>query len=106
MSKNLNSKRQTMGTSASAVTNQSGAPSANTIPVPRKNTQAGGVPGAKANRSQVHERNGFKGAPQATISYPNSPEAANTFRNVRLVPSALGNRDFWAKRAEGPTLHA
>lgn len=95
----------TMGTSAATSTeNLSGAPSANTIPVPRKNSQAGPVEGSGGHRQGVLERNGFKGAPQVNTVYPNSPEAANVFRNVRLVPSAKGNRDFYARRAEGSAL--
>src|SRR5205823_2072591 len=93
---------QKMGTDAAYAENISGAPSANTHPVARKNTQAGPVPGSKANRQATMERNGFQGAPQVTYEYPNAPEAANVSRNVRLVPSAKGNRDFYARRAEGP----
>jgi hypothetical protein len=97
-------KFPTMGTDAAYAENLSGAPSANTKPVPRKNTQAGPVPGSKANRKGTLERNGFQGAPQVTYEYPNAPEAQSTQRNVRLVPSAKGNRDFYARRQEGPTL--
>ena len=92
---------QKMGTDASQAENVSGAPSANTKPVARKNTQAGPVPGAKANRKGVLERNGFQGAPQVNHVYPNAPEAAQVFRNVRLMPSAKGNRDFYARRQYG-----
>ena len=95
---------QKMGTDSAYAENLSGAPSANTHPVPRKNTQAGAVPGTKSNRIGTLERNGFQGAPQVSYEYPNSPEAGNTFRNVRLMPSAKGNRDFYARRAEGPSL--
>jgi hypothetical protein len=94
----------TVGTEMAHAENISGAPSANTKPVPRKNTQAGGVPGTTANRSGTLERNGFKGSPQVNRAYPNP--YPDTQRNVRLVPSAKGNRDFFARRQEGPTLIA
>lgn len=92
-----------MGTEAASVNNVSGAPSANTTLISKKGNAKGGAPDAstKANRKGVLERNGFKGAPQATISYPNAPEANATLRNVRLVPSAIGNRDFYLKRQYG-----
>jgi hypothetical protein len=91
-----------MGTEAASANNVSGAPSANTTLVPKQGS-SGGAPDAstKGNRQGVLERNGFKGAPQTAISYPNAPEAANTLRNVRLVPSAVGNRDFYLKRQYG-----
>lgn len=90
-----------VGTINANATNVSGAPSRNTKPVPRKNTQAG-TDGATANHRQgVLERNGFKGAPQINHSYANAPEASQTFRNVRLFRSAVGNRDFYSKRQYG-----
>lgn len=91
----------TMGTSAAQATNVSGAPSTKTMLVPRGNTQAGYDSPTAAHRAVAYERNGFKGAPQVNHVYPNAPEAANTFRNVRLVPSAIGNRDFYLRRQYG-----
>jgi len=41
-------------------------------------------------------------APQTTISFPNSPESAQTGRALRTVPSVAsrtGNGDFWDNRA-------
>lgn len=41
-------------------------------------------------------------APQTTISFPNSPEAAQTGRGLRVVPSVAsktGNGAFWDNRA-------
>lgn len=97
-------KFETVGTVNANPVNVSGAPSANTKTAPRHNTQAGPVPGSKANRKGTLERNGFQGAPQVSYSYPNAPEASSEGRNVRLVPSAKGNRDFYARRQEGPAL--
>lgn len=92
-----------MGTSNATAVNVSGAASPNTRFVPRKNTQGGGDPsvGTKSNRQGSLERNGFKGAPQVNHCYPNAPEAANVQRNVRIVQSAIGNRDFYLKRQYG-----
>lgn len=93
-----NSKFPTMGTSASNAINVSGAPSKNTKCVPRKNTQAGPVPGQKVNRKNVLERNGFKGAPQMTHAYPQP--SGDTCRNVRILPSAVGAKPFYDGRAD------
>ena len=93
-----------MGTEASAVTNVSGAPSKNTKPIKKSAHSKGGSPypeQTKANRKGVLERNGFKGAPQTTLYAPNAQEASATFRNVRLMPSAIGNRDFYLRRQYG-----
>lgn|SRR5438128_731049 len=92
---------QKMGTDAAYATNQSGAPSAHTILAPRHNTQAGTDGPTKSNRQGTLERNGFKGAPQVNHVYPQAPEASLEFRNVRLVPSAIGNRDFYLRRQYG-----
>lgn len=97
------SKFPTMGTAAAQANNVSGAPSTKTTPVAKTGNSKGGSaePATAANRGVSMERNGFKGAPQATHVYPNAPEASNTLRNVRLVPSAIGNRDFYNKRQYG-----
>lgn len=52
-------------------------------------------------RSGHQERLGAKYAPQMPMYAPNAPEASLTQRNVRVVPSAIGNRDFWSKRQFG-----
>jgi hypothetical protein len=103
MADNTKTKFPTMGTEAAYAENLSGAPSANTHPVPRKGAQSGTDSATASHRQATLERNGFQGAPQVSYEYPNAPEAANTFRNVRLMPSAKGNRDFYARRAEGPS---
>jgi hypothetical protein len=60
-----------------------------------------GVPdeGVKGNRTGVEkEYNGPHFAPQTTLYAPNAAEASDQPRNVRLVRSAVGNRDFWESR--------
>jgi hypothetical protein len=91
-----------MGTEAAYANNVSGAPSRNTKPVAKNGNAKGGAgePATAANRQDVLERNGFKGAPQMKHSYPTAPEAGLTQRNVRLVRSAIGNRDFYDRRAQ------
>jgi len=98
MTDNTKTEFEKVGTANANAVNVSGAGSPHTIAVPRKNTQAG-QDGATANhRLATLERNGFQGAPQVAYSHPNSPESSSVGRNVRLVPSAKGNRDFYARR--------
>jgi hypothetical protein len=95
-----------VGTANANAVNTSGTPSANTHLAPRHNTQSG-QDGATANhRLATLERNGFQGAPQVAYSYPQAPEAAQVGRNVHLMPSAKGNRDFYARRSEAAALVA
>lgn len=54
-----------------------------------------------AHRPNIQENMGSSLHPQPAILQPNSPEAEQTQRNTVLVPSAIGNRDFWAKRQYG-----
>lgn len=95
---------KTMGTINADADNLSAAPSANTHLVAKKGSVPQTVSGTASHRQAKLERNGFQGAPQVNYQYPNSPEASQTFRNVRLMPSAKGNKDFYAKRVEGPSL--
>lgn len=93
----------TMGTSGSRV-RATEKQSPNVKNVKKGGSGKGGsIPdaGTATNRADVLERHGFKGAPQASHSYPQAPEATLTMRNVRIVPSSLGNRDFWEKRKYG-----
>lgn len=93
-----------MGTSMSRAVNRSGQPSKNTKTVPKKNSKGGKAePATASHRTGQLERLGFKGAPQATMSYPTAPEAGQTYRNVKLVPSSVGNRDFYDRRKYGQT---
>lgn len=50
---------------------------------------------------QSPERLGAKWAPQMVMSSPQAPESQSTGRNVRLFRSAVGSRDFYAKRQYG-----
>lgn len=91
-----------MGKSMARAKNVSGAPSKNTKQVRKKSTVSAQPEAATAaHRQGGLERLGFKGAPQTTMGYPTAPEAALTQRNVRIVPSAVGNRDFYLKRQYG-----
>lgn len=93
-----------MGTSNSRANNVSGAPSKNTKPVRKKSTvSAKPEVATAAHRQGQLESLGFKGAPQTTMSYPTAPEASQTLRNTRIVPSAMGNRDFYLRRQYGQT---
>ena len=51
------------------------------------------------------ENAGPRFAPVTTIYYPNTPEASQTGRGLRTVPSAIGNRDFWDSRYETGTAY-
>lgn len=92
-----------MGTSAASVKNVSGAPSKNTKAIRKSAHSKGGSaePDTAVARKGVLERNGFKGAPQTTLYAPNNPESSLTMRNVRVMPSAVGNRDFYLRRQYG-----
>lgn len=67
--------------------------------------KGGSAPAATANHRQgIQERLGAQFAPQMTLYKANAAEAGLVQKNVRLVPSAVGNRDFWFKRAYGQRL--
>lgn len=89
------------------------AQSPNVKYVPKGGAKGGQEP-ATANRRanvqtddnrvyQTPERLGAKWAPQMLMSSPQAPESAQTQRNVTLVRSAVGNRDFYSKRQFGQT---
>jgi len=60
------------------------------------------VEGAFANhRTQRLERGGHKGAIQARVCYPNSPESSSTQRNVRTMGNGPGFQYFGEKRKYG-----
>lgn len=82
-----------------APVNASGAPSPHTTLVADHNSKGGMLAGATANHRQgVYEPHGAAFKIKATLYAQNAAEASATQRNVRLVPSAIGNRDFWASR--------
>lgn len=92
-----------MGTTvATTVDNLSGAPSANTIPVPKNGKGGTTYPEpSKGYRKPIQERLGAKYAPQADINYANAPELSGmTQRNVYTVPNRTGLRDFWKGRQQ------
>jgi len=69
-----------------------------------KNTKGRGKSptGAKANRGAtvIHEAHGPQFHISATLYHQNAPEASAVQRNTRLLPTAVGNRDFWAQRRD------
>ena len=90
---------ETMGSVNANATNASGAPSKHTKPVAKKGGTGGMIDAATAShRPGILERNGASLRISAPLYAPNAAESGLTQRNVRIVPSALGNRDFWAGR--------
>ena len=72
---------------------------------PRGQSKGGSLPPATAGHRQgVQERLGAQYAPQMSIVAVNAPESRQEQRNVRLVPSAVGNRDFYLKRRYGQVM--
>jgi hypothetical protein len=66
------------------------------------NSKGGMLEGATAtHKANIAEVQGAKLAPQIAHVYPNAPEAAATQKNTVIVPSALGNRDFYLRRQYG-----
>jgi hypothetical protein len=91
----------TMGTEAAKLANVAKPIKGRSVPK-TGNSKGGMIEAATASRrATVMERNGFQGAPQVKHSYPTAPEAAQTQRNTVIVPSALGNRDFYLRRQYG-----
>lgn len=93
----------TMGQVAGAV-NASAAPSGNTKAVAKTYAPGGMLEGATARHRgpRLNEPNGAQHRITASAYPPvTNPEAGATMRNVRLVPSAMGSRDFWDKRNYG-----
>lgn len=82
--------------------NCSGNRSPYTTPVPRKTQGRGASPtGVKKNRNNngmIQEAHGPTFRPVTTLYKQNAAEASATQRNTRIVPAAVGDRDFWAAR--------
>jgi hypothetical protein len=81
--------------------NCSGDRSPYTITVGKKTQGRGASPtGVKKNRgaSMINEAHGPTFRPVTTLYAQNAAEASATQRNTRIVPSALGDRDFYAAR--------
>lgn len=89
-----------VGTEMAHPVNRSAEPGKGML-VPKTGNAKGGMaePATATHREGVWERNGNKGAPQVAYSYPQAPEASQTYRNVRLFRSSVGNRDFYEARA-------
>ena len=69
---------------------------------PRGGAKSGAPVGTISGVRPGHqERLGAKFAPQMPLYEQNAPEASLVQRNVRVLPSAVGNRDFWLKRQYG-----
>lgn len=71
--------------------------------VQKGNSKGGGMLEAATatHRANVQERQGPKFKPQVALYAPNAASASETQRNTRIVPSAVGNRDFYLKRQYG-----
>lgn len=70
---------------------------------PRGGSKSDAPVGGTGIRKGVQERLGCKYAPQVNMVTLNQPEASEEFRNVKLVPSAIGNRAFYDRRKYGQT---
>lgn len=104
MSDNTTTSFEKMGTSAS-VARAVADPSPNLKFKRRGNSRGGSLPPATAaHRQGVQERLGAQFAPQVNVEYANAESAASEGRHVLLVPSAIGNRDFYLKRRYGQNL--
>lgn len=53
------------------------------------------------HRANIQEKMGASLHPTATLYAANAASANDTQRNTRMVPSAIGNRDFYARRQYG-----
>lgn len=71
---------------------------------PRGGSKSDAPVGGTGIRKGHQERLGAKFAPQMPLYEQNAAAASETLRNVRVVPSAVGNRDFYLKRQYGQRL--
>ncbi len=70
--------------------------------VKKGNSKGGMLEGATAvHRANIQETLGASWHPQATLYAQNAASASEVQRNTRIVPSAIGNRDFYLKRQYG-----
>jgi hypothetical protein len=92
------SLRPTMGTDASRVGKV--AKPVKGKSVPKKNQSKGGFLEAAtaSHRPNILERNGASLRPTAVLYQANAAEAGLVQRNTVVVPSAVGNRDFYLRR--------
>jgi hypothetical protein len=89
----------TMGQDALAFANTS-AKASTDLRTPRKAYSMVEAATAK-HRNTILERLGHKGAIQATMVYPNSPEHSATQRNLHIMPRKAGLSDFSSRAAYG-----
>ena len=94
------SQRPTMGNSASTLTNPSKPLKG--MAVKKTGQEKGGFLEAAtaAHRVNIQERLGAKLHPSTVLYKANAAEAGQVQRNVRLMPSAMGNRDFNGERRQ------
>lgn len=82
--------------------NMSGQRSPYTTPVARKGPSGDGESEPAGARGQIMmdgEHNGPAFRPVTTLYQQNAAAASDIGRGMRVVPSSLGNRDFWDDRA-------
>jgi hypothetical protein len=90
-----------MGDSATRDWSARSADTSGELTTPRKGPTGLVQDVLNGHRSQSLEPLGHVGGVKATYCYPNSTEAGATGRSVYILPSAVGNRDFWDKRRYG-----
>jgi hypothetical protein len=92
----------TMGTEAASLQQRHAKPERGKAVPKTGNAKGGMLEGATAtHKANIAEVQGAKLAPQIAHVYPNAPEASATQKNTVIVPSALGNRDFYLRRQYG-----
>lgn len=97
------SQRPTMGNSAAQIGRV--AKPIKGRSVKKKDSKGGFLEAATANsRKGIMERNGATLRPTATLYAANAAESGLVQRNTVLVPSAIGNRDFYKRRQYGQTF--
>lgn len=88
--------------------NMSGQRSPYTKLAPRQGPRNSGPDdaGDATHRSavQIKDAHGPRLAPVTTLYGKNAAEATQTPRRLRLMPSAIGNRDFWGARIQAGTV--
>ena len=95
--------RPTMGTSVGQTVNARQPIKGRSVP--RTGNRKGGMLEAatQAHRAGIQEKDGAQLRPTAKLYEANAAEAGLLQRNTVLVPSALGNRDFYTRRQFGQT---
>lgn len=77
-----------------------------TTTVPKQTGGRGASPtGKKVNKgaTQIQEANGPACTIKATLYAPNAAEAGLVERNVKIMPTSVGSRDFWTERQRSQT---